>query len=252
MDIRKQWARLIEIASRMLGYELTGKKADFFNFRHTGASHIAAKSRDGKHLMGVVRMMGDTSLATVNKHYFNLDDETLQAVVEGWGGAGRGPLRDARVAVVALGACAAKERSGIVHHDKSGFVLIRLSESIPSFVGNGPDTERRYIELSDRRTSLRAGDLAWLWRDHRGTWFDGVAGFEPGEPRADGTILVPIRSAQEQAGCACVDRNLNVIALHYGRDRRNRNASLIMPLATIISSLLRTEFRSLLYEDYAI
>jgi hypothetical protein len=68
----------------MLGYELTGKKADFFNFRHTGASHIAAKSRDGRHLMGVVRMMGDTSLATVNKHYFNLDDETLQAIVEGW------------------------------------------------------------------------------------------------------------------------------------------------------------------------
>jgi len=84
VDIRKQWARLVEIASRMLGYELAGKKADFFSFRHTGASHIAAKSRDGRHLMGVVRMMGDTSLATVNKHYFNLDDETLQAIVEDW------------------------------------------------------------------------------------------------------------------------------------------------------------------------
>jgi hypothetical protein len=31
VDIRKQWNRLIEIASRMLGYELTEKKADFFN-----------------------------------------------------------------------------------------------------------------------------------------------------------------------------------------------------------------------------
>lgn len=29
-------------------------------------------------------MMGDTSLATVNRHYCNLADETLQAVVEGW------------------------------------------------------------------------------------------------------------------------------------------------------------------------
>jgi integrase len=84
VDIRKQWARLVEIASRMLGYELTGKKADFFNFRHTGASHIATRSRDGAHLLGVVRMMGDTSLATVNRHYFNLDDETLQVIVEGW------------------------------------------------------------------------------------------------------------------------------------------------------------------------
>jgi hypothetical protein len=33
---------------------------------------------------GVVRMMGDTLLATVNRHYFNLDDETLQTIVEGW------------------------------------------------------------------------------------------------------------------------------------------------------------------------
>jgi integrase len=84
VDIRKQWNRLIAIAGRLLGYELTGKKADFFNFRHTGASHVAAKSRDAAHLLGVVHMMGDTSLATVNRHYFNLADETLQAVVEGW------------------------------------------------------------------------------------------------------------------------------------------------------------------------
>ena len=37
-----------------------------------------------KHLMGVVRMMGDTSLTTVNKHYFNIDDEILQEIIEGW------------------------------------------------------------------------------------------------------------------------------------------------------------------------
>jgi integrase len=84
VDLRKQWNRLIAIASRLLGYELTGRKADFFNFRHTGASHVAAKSRDAAHLLGVVHMMGDTSLATVNRHYFNFDDETLQEIVDGW------------------------------------------------------------------------------------------------------------------------------------------------------------------------
>ena len=30
-------------------------------------------------------MMGDTSLTTVNRHYFNIDDEMLEEVVEGWG-----------------------------------------------------------------------------------------------------------------------------------------------------------------------
>ena len=38
MDIRKQWKRLLAIAAEMLGYELTGKKAKFLNFRHTGAN----------------------------------------------------------------------------------------------------------------------------------------------------------------------------------------------------------------------
>ena len=54
------------------------------NFRHTGASHIAARSRDAAHLLGVVRMMGDTSLATVNRHYFNLDDEAMEEIIDGW------------------------------------------------------------------------------------------------------------------------------------------------------------------------
>jgi hypothetical protein len=45
---------------------------------------VAAKARDGEHLLGVVRMMGDTSLATVNRHYFNLEDEMLQEIVACW------------------------------------------------------------------------------------------------------------------------------------------------------------------------
>lgn len=76
VDIRKQWDHLIEIASRLLGYRLEGKKADFFNLRHSGASHIAASQRDARHLLGVVWMMGDTSIATVNRHYFNFDQDT--------------------------------------------------------------------------------------------------------------------------------------------------------------------------------
>jgi len=79
VDIRKQWNRLIKIASGILGYELTGKKADFFNFRYSGASHMAMRGNRPRDLMTVVRMMGDTSLATVNRHYFNIDDEMLCA-----------------------------------------------------------------------------------------------------------------------------------------------------------------------------
>jgi hypothetical protein len=34
--------------------------------------------------MIIVRMMGDTSLATVNRHYINIDDEMLEEIVDGW------------------------------------------------------------------------------------------------------------------------------------------------------------------------
>jgi hypothetical protein len=37
----KQWDRLIAIASDMLGYPLVNEKADFFTFRHTGATNLA-------------------------------------------------------------------------------------------------------------------------------------------------------------------------------------------------------------------
>lgn len=29
-------------------------------------------------------MMGDTSITTVNRHYFNLEDDLLQEVIDGW------------------------------------------------------------------------------------------------------------------------------------------------------------------------
>jgi len=84
VDIRKQWKRLLAIAGEMLGYELTGKKAKFLNFRHTGASHIAQRGRAARHLLAVVKMMGDTSVATVNRHYFNLEDDVMQEIIDGW------------------------------------------------------------------------------------------------------------------------------------------------------------------------
>jgi hypothetical protein len=58
--------RLLEIAGRMLGSDFKGKKGEFFNFRHTGASHIAQRGETLPHLLAVVKMMGDTSVETVN------------------------------------------------------------------------------------------------------------------------------------------------------------------------------------------
>jgi integrase len=82
VEIRKQWKRLVKIASRLLGYELTDRKADFFTFRHTGASHLAEKL--GHNPMPLVKMMGDTSVETVRKHYCNLDLTFMQKLVDGW------------------------------------------------------------------------------------------------------------------------------------------------------------------------
>jgi integrase len=83
-NIRKQWDRLIAIAARMLGYLLQGRKGDFFTFRHTGASHLAQQARDGAHIIKIVKMMGDTNVKTVEKHYFNFDDEMMADMIEGW------------------------------------------------------------------------------------------------------------------------------------------------------------------------
>ncbi|HEX6097695.1 MAG TPA: hypothetical protein VF432_15315 [Thermoanaerobaculia bacterium] len=68
----------------MLGYDLEGKKGEFFNFRHTGASHIAQRGKTPAHLLAVVKMMGDTSIETVNKHYFNIELDLMQEMVLGW------------------------------------------------------------------------------------------------------------------------------------------------------------------------
>ena len=84
VDIRKQWDRLMAIASDMLGYPLVNEKADFFTFRHTGASNIAQSSRNRDELMRVVNMMGDTNVETVSRHYLNLQYAPDDEVIANW------------------------------------------------------------------------------------------------------------------------------------------------------------------------
>jgi integrase len=75
---------LLAVAAEMLGYELTGKKAKFLNFRHTGASHIAQRGRAAPPPARGREDDGDTSVATVNRHYFNLEDDVMQEIIDGW------------------------------------------------------------------------------------------------------------------------------------------------------------------------
>ncbi|MFZ2493512.1 MAG: tyrosine-type recombinase/integrase [Thermoanaerobaculia bacterium] len=82
VNIRHQWKRLIEIANGLLAEnEQITDEIDFYNLRHTGASELVAKGADP---VMIVRMMGDTSLATVMKHYFDSSLEHMQEVVERW------------------------------------------------------------------------------------------------------------------------------------------------------------------------
>jgi len=57
----------------MLGYELTGKKADFFTFRHTGYPTWSRKRAAG----------ADTNIRTVEKHYFNVQRTRTAAMLGG-------------------------------------------------------------------------------------------------------------------------------------------------------------------------
>lgn len=83
VNIRKQWLRLVEIANEILQPEeqLADEREHFYTWRHTGASHLAASSKDP---VLVMRLMGDTQLATVMKHYFDSDFEHMQIEVEKW------------------------------------------------------------------------------------------------------------------------------------------------------------------------
>ena len=85
-NIRKSWQRLLAIANEILPpSEQIGPELDFYNLRHSGASHLAMSGADP---VAIVRMMGDTSLTTVLKHYFNSDLDHMQHLVRRWENAG--------------------------------------------------------------------------------------------------------------------------------------------------------------------
>lgn len=98
VNIRKQWDRLIAIASEILGYPLLNQKADFFTFRHTGATDIAQRATTRDELMRVVNMMGDTNVETVRRHYFNFKYEDDEQMIDGWELPQFDPADDARQA----------------------------------------------------------------------------------------------------------------------------------------------------------
>jgi integrase len=82
-NIRQQWERLITIANTMLrpDEQMTGARAHFYTWRHTGASELAARGADP---VMIVRMMGDSSLRTVMDHYFDSSVEHIQEVLSKW------------------------------------------------------------------------------------------------------------------------------------------------------------------------
>ncbi|HEV7763506.1 MAG TPA: hypothetical protein VGQ76_00765 [Thermoanaerobaculia bacterium] len=49
-----------------------------------GLLTYAQKVRDGAHILKIVKMMGDTNVKTVEKHYFNFDAEMMADMIEGW------------------------------------------------------------------------------------------------------------------------------------------------------------------------
>jgi hypothetical protein len=83
VDIRKQCERLLEIANRIVRRELDGTKTDVLQLRARGASHIALR---GKTPAALVRRREDDGryVATVNRHYFNIEPELIQELVLGW------------------------------------------------------------------------------------------------------------------------------------------------------------------------
>lgn len=81
-NIRHAWRRLIDLANEVLGEdEQISPELDFYNLRHTGASELAASGADP---VSIVRMMGDTSLATVMRHYFTSELRHMQRLVRVW------------------------------------------------------------------------------------------------------------------------------------------------------------------------
>jgi integrase len=84
VNIRRAWKRLTEIANSILPEEEQIRPdIDFYNWRHTGASALAAAGADP---VLVTKLMGDSSLRTVLAHYFDSSIAHMRSVLLRWEG----------------------------------------------------------------------------------------------------------------------------------------------------------------------
>jgi len=59
-------------------------RLDAFDVAAKKLTHIAQHGKTPAHLLAIVKMMADRSVAPVNRHYFNIEPELMQELVLGW------------------------------------------------------------------------------------------------------------------------------------------------------------------------
>lgn len=85
-NIRRAWRRLLTIANTLLPEDQQlPLGARFYSWRATGASELAATGADP---VLITKLMGDSSLRTVMKHYFDASLDHMAAAVQRWDSAG--------------------------------------------------------------------------------------------------------------------------------------------------------------------
>jgi integrase len=86
-NIRRAWRRLLSIANTILsGDGQIPLDTRFYIWRATGATELAASGADP---VLITKLMGDSSLRTVMKHYFDSSMNHMAAAVARWDSAGR-------------------------------------------------------------------------------------------------------------------------------------------------------------------
>lgn len=85
-NIRRAWRRLLSIANTMLPEDRQiPLEARFYSWRATGASELAASGADP---VLITKLMGDSSLRTVMRHYFDASLDHMAAAIQRWDSAG--------------------------------------------------------------------------------------------------------------------------------------------------------------------
>jgi integrase len=85
-NIRRAWRRLLSIANSMLPEDRQiPLRARFYSWRATGASELAASGADP---VLITKLMGDSSLRTVMRHYFDASLDHMAAAIQRWDSAG--------------------------------------------------------------------------------------------------------------------------------------------------------------------